>query len=149
MRNLTKKQSDWLYNYLINGRNSRKAVYAAGYNVKSPEVADVIGSKNLANPTIREKLDRALAKLNITEDKLAEVIADGLNAGLVVYNPISKEYEQTGIKNHNIRHKFLETVLDIMGAKAPTKTESTVNLRGVLAVGEIDKIRQRVQVVGS
>ena len=95
---------------------------------------------------MRERLELALSKLNITEDKLAQVLADGLSAGLVIYNPVSKEYEQTGIVNHNIRRKFLETALDVLGAKAPTKTESTINLRGVLAVGDIDKIRQRVGV---
>ena len=146
MKNLTQKQSDWLYNYLINGRNGRKAVISAGYKIKNNQVADNLAYKNINNPTIREKLEAAMAKLNITENRLAEVISDGLSAGLVMYDPISKEYIQTDLKNHNIRHKFLESVLDIIGAKAPTKSESVINLRGVLAVGEIDKIRQRVGV---
>ena len=146
MKNLTQKQSNWLYNYLINGGNGRKAVFSAGYKGKNNDVADSLAYKNLNHPTIREKLTRALAKLNISEDKLAEVMSDGLNSGLVLYNSKTKQYEECDIPNYGMRHKFLETVLDVLGAKAPTKTESNINLRGVLAVGEIDKIRQRVGI---
>mgnify|MGYP001481471668 CR=1 FL=1 len=147
MRKLTLKQSKWLYHYLINGGNGRQATISAGYNIGNPHSADIIATDNLKNPTIREKLERAMAKLNITEDKLAEVLSDGLNAGLITYDKISGEYIQTDLPQHLTRHKFLETALDIIGAKAPTKTESVVNLRGVLAVGEIDKIRQRVKII--
>lgn len=145
-QNLTLKQSKFVYHYLTNGGNGRRAVISAGYNVKDEKSADALVQQNLNNPSIQAKITQAMAKLNITEDKIAEVIADGLNAEMVFYNPITKQPEETGIKNHTIRHKFLETVLDIVGAKAPTKSESTINLRGVLAVGDIDKIRQRVGI---
>lgn len=145
-KNLTQKQSKFVLNYLKNGGNGRRAVISAGYNVKDNKSADALVQQNLNNPTIQEVLTRALRAQNITEDKLAEVIADGLSAEVILYNPETHQQEESGIKNHLVRHKFLETVLDIIGAKAPTKSESTINLRGVLAVGDIDKIRQRVGI---
>lgn len=74
--------------------------------VSLPEVTETT-----ARPHVRDVLVEALAKIGVTADKLAGVLAEGLDAErLVMMGP-----QVQSVKDHAIRHKFLETALSVVG----------------------------------
>jgi phage terminase small subunit len=64
-RELTIKQKRFVQEYVKDGNGSR-AIIDAGYHT-TPEVAKSMATENLAKPNVRERVERALAALDIDE----------------------------------------------------------------------------------
>lgn len=82
--------------------------------------ADVLAEK----PHVRDVLVEALAKIGVNPDKLAQVIADGLNANETkFFHHEGMVTDARDVIDHNVRHKFVETAIEVMGAK-PRETSA-------------------------
>lgn len=63
------KQNLFVKKYLENGQNGTQAALAA-YDTKDPVTASVIASENLDKPNVREMVENALRKNDLTPDKI-------------------------------------------------------------------------------
>jgi len=84
-KKLTKKQQDFVDDYVINGNGTRAAQKA--YDVNKYETAAVIATENLNKPNVAEaveagrlSLKEALAKQGVTPEKIAEKVDHLLNS---------------------------------------------------------------------
>lgn len=139
-KKLTQKQAQFVKNFVETGNGTASAMDA--YEATTVDSAANIASQNLNKPKIADEIEKALTKKGITADKIAQVIADGLEATKIGYDKENEEYFETGLPDHNARHKYLETVIEITGAKAPEKHEH--KLQGVIAIDKIAEIQKRV-----
>ncbi len=124
-RSPTFKQRKFLKLYLKNGNATEAAMQV--YDVKDRHTANVMGSQNLVKLGISEILHNA----GITDEKLAQVMSDGLDANRVISARIvitksddptvadqranTKTDDFIEIPDHAIRHKFMETAYKLKG----------------------------------
>lgn len=141
-KKLTRKQAKFTDEYIKTGNGSKSAMVA--YETDSPDSAKTIAHKNLNNNKIQTVIAQALAKKKITEDTIAQKIADGLEAKKVAFNFDTKSFEQLDYPDYAIQHKFLNSLIEILGVKAPEKHQHT--LSGVVGIDTLDKIRDRLGV---
>lgn len=80
--------------------------------------------------TIQRHLDtngefiRSLQKVGIDPSSVSSKIKEGLEAKMYVKRKVDKDTEElVEVPDNHARHKFVETVIDVMGAKAPKKVE--------------------------
>ena len=92
------------------GKTQAQAAILAGY---SPRSAHVTGHEILKKH--KSEFVEILEKAGVSDEKLAAVIVDGLDAW--------KRTECGEDKDYAVRHKYVETCLDIKGHKAPVKQE--------------------------
>ena len=91
------------------------------YNVKNKESASVIGNWALNQPQVQREIERIMDEMDLTDDVLVEKLIEGANANIVSdYKGVAVETE---VPDHKTRHKFLESVIDIKGLKAPKQIE--------------------------
>lgn len=76
---LTPKQEKFVVEYGKNGGNGTKAALVA-YDTDNERVASSIASENLAKPNIYDEARAALAKHNVTLDRMSKVVSDALDA---------------------------------------------------------------------
>lgn len=81
-RRLTLKQKKFVKEYIASNGNATKAVIEAGYSVKNRHVAEHIGYENLRKPEIREEVETQLAKAGLTDEKLAKLLKENIEAGV-------------------------------------------------------------------
>lgn len=113
-KKLTIKQKKFVKAYIANDGNGRDAAKAA-YDVKTDGVAASIASENLNKPNIREAIEQALAKHEITIDAAVKPIADGLHATRTI---VAGDHEQgLEVADHSIRLKASGMALKLMGAE--------------------------------
>ena len=118
-KRLTGKQTKFVKEYVknrvknVNGAGTKAA--KAAYDVKNDATANVISVENLQKPTVREAIETALAKRNITIDSAIEPIAEALKATKSYNN--QKELVESDIPDHSIRLKGANSVLELLGAK--------------------------------
>jgi len=104
----TERQKKALQNVVENGGNVSKAMIAAGY---SPATA-----KTPQKLTQSQAFQEYMVKAGVTDEKLTEVLRDGLSANKVIV--MGKESSESFVDiqpDHPTRHKFLETALKIKG----------------------------------
>jgi len=134
-RELTVKERK-LIKGIAEGKTKKQAAIDAKY---SPRSAGSIASETLRKPDVRAALVEAMEKAGITDTRIVEVMNEGLRANRVISarvihsRPSSIEDgeqeadERTDdfveVPDHATRHKFLETVIDVKGAKAAKKLE--------------------------
>lgn len=127
---LTVKQRK-LVKGIAEGKTKRQAAIDAGY---SPDSAGPLATETLRNPNVRDAFLTAMEKAGVTDEKLNQVMREGLEANRVVSARIVKsrptnideelaEANQNTddfieVPDHATRHKFLETAIDVKGAKA-------------------------------
>jgi len=113
---LTQKQIKFYQEYL---RNKGIAVKAAlfAYDTTSYKTASKLADTNLKNPRIREIIEKELNYKGITVGRIARTFAEGLNARIVAYSPETLKYNVLELPNHNVRHKFLELLLKVLGIR--------------------------------
>ena len=128
--------------YVENGENGTEAALAA-YDTDDRQNAANIASQNLKNPTVASKIEIALEKKGVTLDKVAERINESLDATKWAYDRESADYLKTEAPDFGARQKGIDTVVKIVGANAPKKTQ--IEFQGVLAVGDIEEIRKALQ----
>lgn len=116
-KKLTIKQKKFVKEYVKNDGNGRDAAKAV-YDVASDESAAVIASQNLNKVNVKEAIELALAKHNITIDAALAPIADGLIA-------TKEQYTEHGVvetKDHSTRLKASGMALKLMGAERQDAT---------------------------
>lgn len=125
---LTLKQRKWMDTYLETGNATEAAMQS--YNCKDRNSASQIGWENL------RKLDFAhfMEKAGITDTLLMKKTLEGLEAG-----KIQRDYE-TGeihkVQDYAVRHKYLETALELKGRKGK---DANINIQVNLPIlGEKD-----------
>lgn len=104
----TQKQAKALQNIVENGGNVSKAMIDAGY---SPATA-----KTPSKLTRSKSFLKVMEQAGITDEKLSEVIKEGLEANkVIVMGKDSGESFVDITPDHPTRHKFLETALKVKG----------------------------------
>jgi hypothetical protein len=103
---------------ISNGKKPIQAVRDAGFPVSNRDAANIAESIKGKYMDANGKLLVALDKVGVTMETVAERLSDGLNATYAMKSGSEIKH----IPDYNIRHKYLETTLDVMGAKAPTKS---------------------------
>lgn len=115
-KSLTQKQLKFIYEFVKNGGIAVRAALVA-YDTENYKSASKLADSNLKNDYIRKTIEKALNKREITADKIAVVLADGLNAKILEYSPETMKYNVSKLPDHNARHKYLELVADILGLR--------------------------------
>jgi phage terminase small subunit len=111
-KKLTVKQTKFVKAYVASDGNGQEAAKAV-YDVKTDGVARSIASENLTKPNIKDAIEKALIKHNITIDAALAPIADGLTA-------TKEQYTEHGVvetKDHSTRLKASGMALKLMGAE--------------------------------
>lgn len=129
---------------IVSGKKKYKAAQDAGFSTKNPKAASVTAARKLDTPRIQRAIDAALAAKGLDEKRVAEVLEEGLQANKVisatvvgkakpVADPAVDEVEANertmdfiDVPDHPTRHKYLETLVDIMGVKAPKEAKISV-----------------------
>jgi len=126
-KGLTVKQKKFVKAYVANDGNGQEAAKAV-YNVANDNVARNIASENLTKPNVKEAVEQALIKHEITIDAAIKPIADGLKA--YKYSDI-KDQSASGelIPDHSIRLKSSGMALKLLGAEQNKEQGgNTINL---------------------
>lgn len=115
------KEAALLRARFVDGATLADAAMVAGYQCSNRQSAAVLASKVIekhrnANGELMEALEQA----GISVEELATKISEGLEATvtLQVGRGVFRE-----LPDHRTRHRYIETCLDIMGARAPKKVE--------------------------
>ena len=120
MPNPTLKQERFVAEYIKNNGNGTQAALKV-YDTTKPDVAHAIASENLQKPTVREQLDKALAK---ERAKLDSVIENVVN--IAAEKPI-KGYTGADILEAN------KTLLKVHGVLTDRKVTTTYNVTAELS----------------
>lgn len=132
---LTVKQAQ-LVKGIVAGKTKKQAAVDAGY---SERAAGSAASEALRIPKVQQAFERALKKAGLTDEKLAGVLKDGLEANRVVSARIVKsrptnmdeelaEANQNTddfieVPDHATRHKYLETAIKVRRLDPAVKVE--------------------------
>jgi phage terminase small subunit len=124
---LTQKQRSFVKG-LAQGKTKKKAAEDAGY---SPKSAQSQASENLRKPNVREVFLRAMDKAGITDEKLATVMSEGLEAkraisAVVGNDATGKTMDFIDVPDHNARHRFFDSAAKIKGLEAPKEINAKV-----------------------
>lgn len=119
---LSVKQRKFVKAYVENNGNGTKAALEA-YDTNSEDVARSMAAENLAKPTIRVAVEKALEKADITIEKAVQPIADGLQATKTI--PTTDGFVE-GI-DHGIRLKASGMALKLLGADQKEEKGNTFN----------------------
>ncbi len=133
-KGLTPKQAKFVKG-IVEGKTQAEA-YIEAYDTKGhlPTV-EAEASKTTNKPQVKQAIVEAMTRKGITEDAIAQVIHDGLNATKIVTSPTEPDKE---VADHPTRHKFLETTLKVVGA-TDTKEPGSINNFGNMVISKGDK----------
>lgn len=115
-KHLTRKQNYFLIEFINNGGNKVQAALKA-YDTSNYKTASKIADTNFKNRYVQKRVEKILAKHNISEDTVGEKVAEGLKAQIVAHNELTKKYEQLEFPDHNIRHKYLIIATELLGLR--------------------------------
>ena len=90
----------------------KKAAARLLAGVPDGEVTKMEATETAQRPHVRDVLVEALARIGVGPDKLAKVLAEGLDAE----KTIAVGVMAINVRDHPTRHKFLETALNVVGA---------------------------------
>jgi hypothetical protein len=130
-KGLTLKQKGFAERYVANNGNGQEAVKAV-YDVKSDEVACTVASENIRKPQVLSYVEYLLEG---TEDKVKQVIFDGLDANLIT--EYQGEATLTNLPNYAERRKMASLIADIQGLKV--KKVETKNLTVALDLNKLSE----------
>lgn len=91
------------------GMNHAEAAKIAYPKAKVPKD---VGKQVIKRPAVQKAIKEALQDNNVTPDRVAEVISDGLDATQV-------DFEGNERKDHITRHKFADMSLKVLGGYSP------------------------------
>lgn len=100
------------------GKKPQAAVAAAGYQMTPKNAERYVDTIKKRHGNINAALIDSLADIGVDIMTVADKIRDGLNATTTTKSGSSVMH----VPDYNVRHKYLETAIDVMGAKAPTKS---------------------------
>ena len=117
---LTVKQARFVKAYIENDCNGRSAALEA-YDTDDPGSAASIASENLNKINVRQAILAALPEAQISAGYLARKLREGLES--TRYTLTGKQcYDE--VPDNNARLKALDTAFRLVGAYAPTLSES-------------------------
>ncbi len=132
-RLLTLRQREGLRNFIEAGLDPAKkaeCAVAAGYT-DTPNAAQAI-DRVLAKPFIREKIVEALETAGVGFDRIAQVIAEGLEAEHPTAEPrVDADGNVTIPKDYNAIARFLKEAIDLHDLRPATKVDQNINRRSV------------------
>lgn len=110
---------------VVSGKSKRQAALAAGYNEGSANAV----ATNIEKPIVRAAIERALQKANITDERIAAKINEGLEAKRVSL------VGEAGVEtpDYAVQHKFLETAIKLKGL-LPTTPETAIQVNNFTVV---------------
>lgn len=115
------REGQTLVNRYLHGMGLADAVMAAGYECTTRQSAASLGAKIIKkHRSANSELLHALERVGVSADELARGIADGLCATESV--KVGEDAFEDR-PDHKTRHKFLETAIDITGARAAKRVE--------------------------
>lgn len=142
LRRPTKKQKNFVKEYINNGQNATKAIMAA-YDVKDEESAHAMTTPVRNNPTVMKLIDEALEEENLNEHSIARGIAEGLQAQKIAYDRETNSYYLTGLPDYAERGKSVDRLTKLLGANAAEKKQ--ISVTGVLGIEDLNRIRKRLE----
>jgi len=104
---LTLKQKKFLRLYFKYGNGTKAALEA--YDTDDPKTASVIASENLAK--LKNPVRVLMEKKNLSLGRLLDVLDEGLKAEKL----ITTRKGSVKVKDHLVRHKYLETAAKWLG----------------------------------
>lgn len=127
----TIKEKKFVKAYLKSGNGTQAALEA--YDTTSPKIAGVIASQNLSRLSISDIMER----MGITDDRLMQVLDEGLEATRSVSPTTGKPSDEQSVEfvdipDYQTRHKYLETGLKLKDKFPSTKVDSTINFSDVV-----------------
>lgn len=106
------------------GKTHQQAADEAGYLPNAnPNTRQVEVTRTLNKPHVKEAFNKAMEKANLTEERLAMKLSEGLDATKAVV--MGKESSESFVDvqpDFAIRHKYLETALRVKGIGKDTET---------------------------
>ena len=118
---LTKKQRKALTIYMEQGfKGQKKALEAAGYSGLNP-------TRDMKRLMVRKPIIVELQKMGVTDETIAKVIAEGLEAR----HPMRPK-----MPDHHARVKFVSEANRILGNYAPTKIQSEERIFNITLTAE-------------
>jgi len=128
IRSLTKKQRKALTNYMEQGfKGQRKALETAGYSGLNP-------GRDMKRLMARKPIIDLLEKMGVTDETIAQVIADGLDA----MHPMKSE-----MPDHHARAKFVSEANRVKDNYPATKFQSEQRIYNISLTGEDMKMLQK------
>lgn len=136
---------------IVEGKSKKEAAIEANYSRRS---AGQNANEALAIPKVKRAIEIALEKAGLTDNRVAEVLNEGLQANRVISAIVIKKKgtaemaeanENTNdfieVPDHAVRHKYLETLVDLRGLKVLPKEEPIAPVQvNILVQQFIDKI---------
>lgn len=121
---IPEKEYKVLEGRLVHGMTLHQAAEFAGYE-GNPSTMKVRAHQILKkHRDANSELIQSMTRIGISPDSLAEKLKEGLESKMFVKKKISKDEETlVEVNDNHARHKFLETAVDVLGAKAPKKIE--------------------------
>lgn len=126
-KRLTVKQTKFVKEYVKNDGNGTKAALAT-YNTTNPEVANANSVENLQKPSIKQAIEQALVKHQITMDAAVQPIADGLKATRGF--KADDDGDTVEVIDHATRLKASGMALKLLGADQKEDGGNTFNFKG-------------------
>jgi hypothetical protein len=118
---LTKKQRRALTNYMEQGfKGQRKALEAAGYSGLNP-------SRDMKRLMVRKPIIALLEKKGVTDEKIAKVMAEGLDAN----HPMKPD-----LPDHHARIKFVSEANRVLDNYPATKIQSEERIFNITLTAE-------------
>lgn len=128
IRSLTKKQRKALTNYMEQGfKGQRRALEAAGYSGLNP-------SRDMKRLMARKPIIAELEKKGVTDEKIAKVMAEGLDAMNVM---------KPSMPDHHARVKFVSEANRILDNYPATKIQSEERIYNITLTGDDIKALQK------
>ena len=138
---------------IAQGKSAKEACKAAGLNLREKSAEVMVEHLRDKHVGPNGALTEALRNAGVTMDKIALTMADGLEANDTIISKASGAI--VSVPNHSVRHKYMESAIDILGGRAPTKqiVEEIKTHESVVAVVEglranpeaITLLRERIE----
>lgn len=90
----------------IAGMSDRQAALNAGYAIDTADAASI----KIETPAVKKLLTDLMDERGLTDDKLLDVLQDGLTNSNKIYGSSDNFVE---VPDHSTRHKYLETALKL------------------------------------
>ena len=107
---------------VMEGKTKTQAMIDAGYSettaVKRQQMV-------FGRDRVQDAFVAALESQGLSADRLARIIEEGLEATRTLGN--KKEGNSHVVPDYHVRHKYLETILKVIGAYAPQKHEEVTD----------------------
>jgi hypothetical protein len=128
---------------VMSGESPSKAVAAAGIEMSRSNAAVYVEHIKRKYTDANGQLLVALENVGVDLGTVAQTISEGLKAT----NTVKSGQNVLHVPDFAVRHKYLETTLDVMGAKAPTKQVVETITTHEQTVAIVENVRSNPEVL--